>query len=118
MCEEADPEAVWVTWLIMALHLQYSQSLEMIGKGSSNVHLTCIQQRIYSIFWSSSPISPFLYYSASKPEIYNSTFMNLTQKSKAEEAHSKKPNLLMYILNMVIFYICIFTFSVCANTYM
>lgn len=55
--EEADPEAVWVTWFMMVLHLQFSGSSEIAGKMSNNSHLTCIhQQGIYSNFWSSSPV--------------------------------------------------------------
>lgn len=39
---EADPEAVWVTWFMMVLHLQFSGSSEMTGKARNNSHLTCI----------------------------------------------------------------------------
>lgn len=85
--EEADPEAVWVTWLTMVLHLQFSGSSEMTEKSSNNSHLTCIhQQGIYSNFWSLSPFFSYLCYSpAFKLEICSFTFLNLTHKSKPGE---------------------------------
>jgi len=91
--EEADAEALGVTWLTMVLRLQFSGSSEMTEKSSKNRHLTCInQQGVYSNFWSSSPIFSFLYYSPPfKLHIYRFTFLNSTRRSKPGEPHKETP---------------------------